>query len=113
MIGPPSMEAIEEAGSILAGAMVGNHAAERWVLRNDPGDRIGFVTVGEGWGADDLARSVCVLAGIALVKLFLGGVAGFFLAFFLAFVVPAEHALVGWASSLLARARALARRVFR
>ena len=61
---------------VVAGAMVGNYAAERFVLKQNAEDKTGFIMVAEGWGADDLVRGLFVLAGVFLVSKVLGKVGG-------------------------------------
>lgn len=56
--------------AVVAGALVGNWAAERFVLRQ-PGGDTGWVEVSEGFGMDDLARALVILVGVVAAQMVL------------------------------------------
>jgi len=62
--------------AVVGGALLGNYAAEKFILKTGPEDRTGFVMVAEGWGLDDLARALSVLAGVFLASKLMGFVKG-------------------------------------
>lgn len=64
-------------GAMVAGGVGANYACERWVLKRDKDDTVGFVLVSAGIGLDDLVRvGMVVGAGMlscALVRMAVGG----------------------------------------
>ena len=57
--------------TIAAGALLGNMIAEKFVLRQHPGDPSGFVHVSDGLGLDDVARAATITLGIVLLRRFI------------------------------------------
>ena len=64
---------LRRSTSLVAGAIVGNVVAERYVLRA-PGSDTGFVPVTDGIGLDELARGLTILVAAYGIDLLLGKV---------------------------------------